>query len=193
MFLGLAAALAACTSGESEKTSPAPAVAAATATVAPGPASAPPPPAAVILVRHGEKAGGEGGDPSLSHAGRVRAEELARMLEKSGVTAIYATHYQRTRQTAAPLAERLGLQVRSIRASDVEEMARQVRSNSGGTVLAIGHSDSVPTLIQLLGGGKVEPIGLETFDDMYLLTFDTAGRTSVLRLKYGAAAPGRSP
>jgi broad specificity phosphatase PhoE len=195
--LGLALLLAACTREESDPvevplTVPRPATT-PTPTAVPRPTPKTPPPGAVILVRHAEKAGGEGGDPPLSPVGRARAKELAHMLEKTGVTAIYASQYQRAQQTASPLAEHLRLPVHTVQASDLDGTVREVRSNPGGTVLVVGHSDSVVSLIEMLGGGKVEPIGAEDYDNLYVLTFDPTGRVKVLCLRYGAAASGKGP
>jgi len=81
---------------------------------------APPPGATtVLLVRHGESApahpdrpfatrGGHG-DPPLDPNGERQAELLAERLQDEPISAIYVTTLQRTHQTAAPLAKRLGL------------------------------------------------------------------------------------
>ncbi|MGI8793274.1 MAG: histidine phosphatase family protein [Acidimicrobiales bacterium] len=76
----------------------------------------------MLIVRHGESAPAmEGeefplvdghGDPPLDPVGEAQAERAAERLAREGITAIYATTLQRTRQTAAPLAARLGLEVR---------------------------------------------------------------------------------
>ena len=73
----------------------------------------------VLIVRHGESAAEvpgkpfslrDGhGDPELHSHGRRQAELLADRLEREGVDAIYVTTLQRTHQTAAPLARRLGV------------------------------------------------------------------------------------
>jgi probable phosphoglycerate mutase len=82
-----------------------------------------PPPGAceILLVRHGESAPHvEGtsfplvdghGDPALAPEGHAQAELLAERLIASGeaIADIYVTSLQRTHQTAAPLAERLGI------------------------------------------------------------------------------------
>lgn len=82
-----------------------------------------PPPGAceILLVRHGESAPHvEGtefplvdghGDPPLAPEGREQAELVAERLVASGeeIADIYVTSLQRTHQTAAPLAERLGI------------------------------------------------------------------------------------
>jgi probable phosphoglycerate mutase len=83
-----------------------------------------PPPGAteILLVRHGESSPfveGEAfamvdghGDPPLAPDGEAQAELVAQRLIETGerIAAIFVTTLQRTHQTAAPLAERLGLQ-----------------------------------------------------------------------------------
>src|SRR6266850_4918337 len=63
----------------------------------------------ILLVRHAEKDTKVlGSDPPLNAAGILRAQELARVLADARIDAIYVTPYQRNRQTALPLATRLG-------------------------------------------------------------------------------------
>jgi 2,3-bisphosphoglycerate-dependent phosphoglycerate mutase len=83
-----------------------------------------PPPAAttVLLVRHGESAPAvpgrpfpltDGhGDPALHPDGARQAVRVGERLAAEGVDAIYVTTLVRTHQTAAPLAEKLGLEIR---------------------------------------------------------------------------------
>jgi probable phosphoglycerate mutase len=73
----------------------------------------------LILVRHGEsEAAVEGqpfelvegqGDPALSPEGEEQAERVGERLANEPIDAIYVSTLQRTGQTAAPLAKRLGL------------------------------------------------------------------------------------
>jgi probable phosphoglycerate mutase len=73
----------------------------------------------LIIIRHGESApyrtGVEvpnwkgHGDPALAPEGREQALRLADRLQHEQVDAIYVTPLQRTSQTIAPLAERLGI------------------------------------------------------------------------------------
>src|SRR6266404_9451335 len=58
----------------------------------------------VVIVRHAEKAANDPKDPDLSSAGRARAEALAKILKDAGITAIFATEFKRTQETAAPTA-----------------------------------------------------------------------------------------
>ena len=81
--------------------------------------AAPPGATTVLLVRHGESAPAHPdrpfpirdghGDPPLDPVGERQAELLADRLVHERIDAIYVTSLQRTHQTAAPLAERLGL------------------------------------------------------------------------------------
>jgi probable phosphoglycerate mutase len=83
------------------------------------PFEAPPGATEILLVRHGQSAPyreGEPfplvdgqGDPPLSELGRRQALQVADRLAGVAIDAIYVTTLQRTHQTAAPLAERLGL------------------------------------------------------------------------------------
>ncbi|GAB3311001.1 histidine phosphatase family protein [Epidermidibacterium keratini] len=49
--------------------------------------------------------------PALSELGRQQAESLADRLENADIAAIYHSRMLRTQQTAAPLSERLGLEM----------------------------------------------------------------------------------
>jgi probable phosphoglycerate mutase len=83
---------------------------------------APPGAATLLLVRHGESAPVRDGepvprlegqsDPDLDPAGVEQAERLAERLAGQEIAAIYVTPLRRTAQTAAPLAERLGVEPR---------------------------------------------------------------------------------
>ena len=80
-----------------------------------------PPPGAtgILLIRHGESQAAYmekpfplvngHADPDLAENGHKQAERLAERLAKDHIDALYVTSLCRTAQTAAPLAQRLGL------------------------------------------------------------------------------------
>jgi ribonuclease H / adenosylcobalamin/alpha-ribazole phosphatase len=73
-------------------------------------------PARLIFVRHAEPDESMRDriygrlDPPLSPGGRAHAEQLAATLRREPVTAVYTSPQLRARETAAPLARRLGLE-----------------------------------------------------------------------------------
>jgi broad specificity phosphatase PhoE len=156
-----------------------------------------PRPLTVFLVRHAERGTAPADDPALSDAGRERAESLARMLGNAGVTAIYTTQFARTKQTAEPLAKRLGLtpvplavQVeasnpRKMSEQSLREVVGKIRGHAGA-VLVVGHSNTVPDIVRALGGDAPE-IGEQDFDDFFVVTVCGEGKAAVARLKYGAS------
>jgi 2,3-bisphosphoglycerate-dependent phosphoglycerate mutase len=83
------------------------------------PFSAPPGATEILLVRHGQSASyvdGEPfdlvdghGDPPLSDHGHSQALRIADRLQHEQIDAIYVTTLQRTHQTIAPLASRIGI------------------------------------------------------------------------------------
>lgn len=84
----------------------------------------------ILLARHGETDWNRAGrfqghaDPPLNATGRRQAEELAARVADAGVSAVYASDLRRARDTAAVVAERLGLRLRQredLREIDVGE------------------------------------------------------------------------
>lgn len=142
----------------------------------------------VILVRHAEKnIEATNPNPALSPAGQERAQVLVHVLGKTGITAIYATQYQRTQSTAAPLAQSLGLKVNQIEARNTKELVRQIKSDhAGGVVFAAGHNNSVPEIIAALGGGNYPIIPESEYDNMFIVTVQRFRQTKVVQLKYGS-------
>lgn len=152
----------------------------------------------VFLVRHAEKADGPGQDPPLSEAGKLRAEALARLLQSAGVKGIYTSQFQRTRQTAEPLAKRLGLTVspvalsvkpsnpREVSDESIRELTKKVEAHAGEALLIVGHTNSVPEVIKMLGGDAVPKIDESKFDDLFVVTVYAGGRAKVVQLKYGS-------
>jgi len=66
-------------------------------------------PSAVIVIRHADKASEPVNDPGLTEAGSRRAQDLVTALGDAGITGIVTTQMRRTRDTAQPLATKLGV------------------------------------------------------------------------------------
>ena len=153
----------------------------------------------VVLVRHAETSAStrSGGDPELSDAGRERAEALAKLLSKAGVTHLFSSEYRRTRETLAPLAKKIGQAVAEIPARESDRQVAALAELPAGSVAVVaGHSNTVPTLLAALGGrarelheheryGKV--LGHEEYDRLFLVLRgpDAEAEMQTLELRYG--------
>ncbi len=139
---------------------------------------------AVILVRHAEKADASK-DPVLSEAGQARARALAVLLARAGVTAVYVSEYQRTKQTAEPLAVALNLPVYSFPAADPAGLVERLRAlYADDVVLVVGHSDTLPDLMQLLGHPAMETIEDDDFGNVFVLVPRGGQPPFVVRFRY---------
>lgn len=133
----------------------------------------------IVLVRHAER--DASGADAVSPAGRRRADLLARMYRQSGVSAVFTSAFNRTKQTARPLAQAIGITPIELNGTVTEN--RNKILGAGPLSVVVGHSDSVPELIAALGG----PAGLEIdeaeFDLMFVLTV-TPGAASLVEFRY---------
>jgi broad specificity phosphatase PhoE len=143
----------------------------------------------ILVVRHAERADGDAAagqmqaatDPPLSAAGQARATRLAAMLADAGITAIYATQYRRTQDTAKPLAASLGLDVRTRDARDQEALLRTLASDhADDVVLLVGHSNTVPAIVQAFGGPTFA-IDEDDYTNLFVVVPSTG---TVTRIRY---------
>jgi phosphohistidine phosphatase SixA len=123
------------------------------------------------------------GDPPLSAAGRQRADLLASMLADANLTHIHSTDTRRTRETAAPVSNRTGVEVDLYDAGDLEGMARLL-SSTPGCHLVVGHSNTTPELVGFLGGDPGTPIEGMEYDRLYVVSIQGTNVLTVL-LRFG--------
>ena len=150
-MLGALAALAACV----------------TATAEPRPEAA-----AYYVVRHLHTPEGAR-DPDLTAEGHRQAALLGEMLASEAPAAIYVSHYKRTAQTAAPLAARLGLTPIVYDPADTPALVARVRAGPR-PALIVGHSNTVPDIVEQLGGTRPAPLVHEDFGDVWGIGTDGA-------------------
>lgn len=148
---------------------------------APAPEPSTPAASVFFLTRHAEKAG-LGDESPLTEAGEARAQALAHWLRDAGIDRICSTDFVRTRATAAPLAEALGLEVQLYDLDKLAELADALRSTPG-RYLVVGHSDTTPELVSLLGGEAGAPIGEDEDDRLYVLNHRPGVGTTTLLLR----------
>jgi broad specificity phosphatase PhoE len=127
-------------------------------------AAAAPPEPTVYVMRHLQKVVGE--DPGLSAEGKANAERLAGWFGADAPRAIYVSSTRRARETAAPLAARLHVDPNEYAPTDVPGLIARVRQETG-PVLIVGHSNTVPVIIEALGGARPAPIADDGFGDIW--------------------------
>lgn len=137
---------------------------------------------AVLVVRHAERLDSSTDSP-LSAAGEQRAKVLAKVAGRAGVSAIFVTQFQRTQQTAAPLAAQLTLTpvVMTVTAALVERIRRD---HVNDVVLIVGHSNTVPEILTQLGAAGPVKIDDDEFDALFVLVPRGPTAPSVVRLRY---------
>ena len=152
----------------------------------------------IIMVRHAER--DPGLDPPLNAEGIARAQILADVLGQNGVTAIYTMDAIRNRETAQPLAAKLGLTPSLVPVSqllDTKALAKRLvtewlSKHAGGVVLWIGNLGSTTTgqngtleeVYRLLGGTGNPP---NRYQDLYIVVVpeEGKGKASFIQTVYG--------
>jgi broad specificity phosphatase PhoE len=139
-----------------------------------------------VLVRHAEKTADDPRDPGLTDAGRARAARLAASLADAPLRAIYATAYRRTRDTAGPSAVAHGLQVAVYDAREpaADFAARLRAAHRAGTVLVVGHSNTVPAIAAALCACPVAPMREDEFDRRIEIRIEPDGLASLSQRRY---------
>ncbi len=131
----------------------------------------------IYVTRHLQKA--EGQDPGLSAEGARNAERLASRFGDDRPTAIYVSTTRRARETAAPLAARLGLTSKEYDPRDTPGLIARARGEPG-TVLIVGHSNTVPEIVAQLGGARPADLAETDYGDIFRVRRD--GGVERLRL-----------
>jgi broad specificity phosphatase PhoE len=122
--------------------------------------------------------GGTDRDPSLTAEGASNAQQLAAWFRGKPLSAIYVSGFKRTRETAAPLAEARGITVKLYDPADTPALIARVRTEAG-PVLVVGHSNTVPDIVEQLGGTRPAPLAHTDFGDIWTVA---SGHTAHDRL-----------
>jgi 2,3-bisphosphoglycerate-dependent phosphoglycerate mutase len=141
----------------------------------------------VFVLRHAEAAASDGKDPPLSLAGQLRAERLQQMFGARGalgLDGILVSEYRRSQATARPLANALGIPVIVVAGAQPAAVAhRALAEFRGKRVMVIGHSNTVPGIVEALSGLQVTPMDPTDYGTVYVITLPRYSRASVSVLK----------
>ncbi|HET8771814.1 MAG TPA: histidine phosphatase family protein [Gemmatimonadaceae bacterium] len=146
----------------------------------------------VVIVRHAEKEAQPANDPPLTATGAERAQALAAALGDAGVDVVMHTPTTRTRETARPVAERFGLTPEVLplgpMSQHAQAVAAAVRKHAGKTIVVVGHSNTIMSYIEALGGPARGDLCDHQYDGLYTLILD-GDSASLIEGHYGPANP----
>ena len=131
----------------------------------------------ILLVRHAEKKQGQ--NPSLTSQGQQRAQNLITKVQPWALSGVYSTNFNRTRETAQPVAKTLGLKVNaSIPPMNYKALLKDIEANhKGRAVLVVGHSNTTPEFVNYLDASQKLPfIDEKDYSQFYILELHEDGR-----------------
>ena len=121
----------------------------------------------VYLLRHAETTG-IGSNPSLSADGILRVANLQSFFNQVSIDAFFSSDLNRTIETVEPLATERGLSVNIITNGDPTLTVQEIQARPGETLMVAGHSNTIPLMIQMLGGPVIE-IGEDEHSNLFLM------------------------
>lgn len=123
----------------------------------------------IYLVRHAEKVNNSK-NPSLTFCGKLRAKQLASLLAQTNINHIYSTHYQRTMQTAQPLANQQKIAIKNYNPKYLEQFSLKLQQHKQNT-LVVGHSNTTPRLVELLTKQTIAPLSEQNYQTLYQVQY----------------------
>ncbi len=137
-----------------------------------------------ILIRHAESQVID--DPDLTELGLEHAKHLTTVLKDFPLKNIFSTYTKRTRATVTPIAESQGLEIVNYSSENQEGLITSImRHGAGGNYLIVGHSNTIPSLLNLFKGNEVyENIDKSVYDDLFVVVAKSVGDAQIVALKY---------
>ncbi|NVJ59742.1 MAG: histidine phosphatase family protein [Gammaproteobacteria bacterium] len=124
----------------------------------------------IYLVRHAEKDNSQR-NPHLTEKGNRRAQKLAQYLVNKNITAVFSTNYNRTLQTATPIADLINVSIQLYDPSKLDSFATQLKSMKEN-ILVVGHSNTTPELASKLSGVNVQPMSEQDYHRLLIVSFE---------------------
>ena len=143
----------------------------------------------VYIVRHVERDTlNKTDDPELSAEGRARAQALSQMLAKRQPAALFTTDTKRARATLGPLATATKLEPQIYDPKRGRDLAdRILKDFAGKSVVIVGHSNTVLSLIDDFGGiPPVDEIRDNEYDYLFTVRVAPGMQPTVETRGYGA-------
>jgi 2,3-bisphosphoglycerate-dependent phosphoglycerate mutase len=124
------------------------------------------------VVRHAEKEAASSNmtsDVPLSAMGQERAQALKSELQNKGIKRIYSTNYLRTKGTAQPLSDAIGVGVEVYNPGDTA-FVRRLKELKKGNTLVVGHSNTVDDLVNgITGKNLLKDLPDTQYGDLFVI------------------------
>ena len=125
----------------------------------------------LYLVRHAEKQADQGKDPALNEVGKYRSAQLASWFQDKDIREIWSSDYKRSRDTAAPLALSLGLELSLYDPRDLPALTSNLLEHRKNALI-IGHSNTTPDLARLLCQCEIADMDESEYDRLIAVTIN---------------------
>jgi len=129
------------------------------------------------FIRHAEKdtSNPADRDPDLVMEGVLRAARWSSIFNRIDFDIIYSTDYKRTRNTALPIAEQKKLPLTFYSPNGFDSVDF-LKNNFGKTVLIVGHSNTVPSMVNaLIGEKQYKQIKEINYTNLYIINITESG------------------
>jgi phosphohistidine phosphatase SixA len=135
----------------------------------------------VVLLRHAERQSLLDSNSLLSEAGLRRAQNLVPLLETFHPSALYASDLERTQQTLAPVAAKLGLKPLIRPKGGSEALAAEIlRDQRGKIVVVCWHHDLMAKVARALGvKGPVPYLSFDSYDWLWIVHVPAKGEATL--------------
>ncbi|MEN1784893.1 MAG: phosphoglycerate mutase family protein [Bacteroidota bacterium] len=123
------------------------------------------------LIRHAEKDLTDPDDmnPELDQDGYGRSIRWAELFDPVALDAIYSTDFQRTKMTADPTSVKKNIDITFYQPSSLD-VAEFITENKGKQVLVVGHSNTIPDLVNdLLGEQKYPQMDEDDYRSLFIV------------------------
>ncbi len=139
-----------------------------------------------FIIRHAEKDTAGGTNADLNAVGRGRAITFPKIFRKIHLSKIYSTDRPRTKNTARPIANAKKRPVDIYDAKQQKELLEKlVKNNKGDKILLVGHSNTVPQLVNILRGTDEEKEFSESdYSRIYIVTVKKIGDVQVHLIRF---------
>lgn len=139
----------------------------------------------IIIVRHAEKKDDGTKNPSLSEAGKVRAEKLNKMLSEFKIDILFSTPYARTTETLQPIAISRKLEIINYNPSDKGFATNLIQNEKGKIIVIAGHSNTCPELVNsLINMPKYKDLDETDYGKIWIITLRNDKPADCILLNY---------